>query len=469
MFERDCSVQRRHQKIVEESPSLFIDNKIRKKMVDAAMTAAKTVKYTGAGTVEFIMGEESRFYFMEMNTRLQVEHPVTELITGLDIVELQLRIAAGEKLHLTQSKIRRSGHAIEARIYAENPETGFLPSTGKLQGLVFPAAGQSEQAAAQGADSLSSSFVRIDTGVEEGDQISIDYDPLMAKMIVHADTRKNAIKAMRYALAQTAVLGVETNLGFLQSIFLDGNFEKSQQDTLFVDSRLDSLLVQEKCTADWVYWISAVYCFLVDLAQAEKNALYSLDPSSPWNRKNSWRAVGHEPYRVHLRNHKGEVTEIRIAAKENSFQILNATEQISVSVSQIGNLLELNWSDGDKNGFGSQLLVLHHENQLVAVHEHGRAYFRRVDPLFFEKQTEKGEFRLSAPMPGNVIRVLVKAGERVSRGQQLLVMEAMKMEHAIIAPVDGVVEKVLFNPGDLVQNGSELIEFTQLESTKARI
>ena len=469
IFERDCSVQRRHQKIVEESPSLFIDNKIRKKMADAAVTAAKTVKYTGAGTVEFIMGEESRFYFMEMNTRLQVEHPVTEMITGLDLVELQLRIAAGEKLHLTQSKIRQSGHAIEARIYAENPEAGFLPSTGKLQGLVFPADGKSEQAAAQGTNSLSSSCVRIDTGVEEGDQISIDYDPLMAKMIVHADTRKNAIKAMRYALAQTAVLGVETNLGFLQSIFLDGNFEKSQQDTLFVDSRLDSLLVQEKFTADWVYWISAVYCFLVDLAQGEKNALNSLEPSSPWNRKNSWRAGGHEPYRVHLRNHKGEVTEIRIAAKENSFQILNATEQISVSVSQIGNLLELNWSDGDKNGFGSKLLVMHHENQLVAVHEHGRAYFRRVDPLFFEKQTEKGEFRLSAPMPGNVIRVLVKSGERVSRGQQLLVMEAMKMEHAIVAPVDGVVEKVLFNPGDLVQNGSELIEFTQLESTELRI
>ena len=305
--------------------------------------------------------------------------------------------------------------------------------------------------------------------MEEGDQISIDYDPLMAKMIVHADTRKNAIKAMLYSLAQTAVLGVETNLGFLQSIFLDGNFKKSQQDTLFVDSKLNSLLVQERCPADWVYWISAVYCYLVDSEQAEKNALNSLEPSSPWNRKNSWRAGGHEPYRVHLINHKGEVTEIRLVAKENSFQILNVTEQISVSVSKIRNLLELNWSDGDKNGFGSQLLVLHHENQLVAVHEYGRAYFRRVDPLFFEKQTEKGEFRLSAPMPGNVIRVFVKSGERVSRGQQLLVMEAMKMEHAIVAPVDGVVEKVLFNTGDLVQNGSELIEFTKLESTEERI
>ena len=469
MFERDCSVQRRHQKIVEESPSLFLDNKIRKKMADAAVTAAKTVKYTGAGTVEFIMGEDSRFYFMEMNTRLQVEHPVTEMITGLDLVEWQLRVAAGEKLHLTQSKINQSGHAIEARIYAENPAAGFLPSTGKLHRLAFPAAGQSKQAAARVIDSLLSSCVRIDTGVEEGDQISIDYDPLIAKMIVHADTRKKAIAAMRNVLAQTAVLGVETNLGFLQSIFLDGDFEESQQDTLFIESRLDSLLEQENCSADWVYWVSAVYCFLEDSAQAEKNALNSLDPSSPWNMKSSWRAGGREPYRVHLRNHKGEVTEIRIAAKENSFQILNATEQIYVTVSQKGNLLELNWSKGDMNGLGRQLLVLHHENQLVAVHEHGREFFRRVDPLFFEKQEEKGERRLSAPMPGNVIRVLVKAGERVSRGQQLLVIEAMKMEHAIVAPADGVVEKVLFNTGDLVQNGSELIEFTQLESTEERI
>jgi 3-methylcrotonyl-CoA carboxylase alpha subunit len=269
MFERDCSVQRRHQKIVEESPSLFLDNNIRKKMADAAVTAAKTVKYTGAGTVEFIMGEESRFYFMEMNTRLQVEHPVTEMITGLDLVEWQLRVAVGEKLHLTQSKISQSGHAIEARIYAENPAAGFLPSTGKLHRLAFPAARQSKQATVRVTDRLSSSSVRIDTGVKEGDLISIDYDPLMAKMIVHADTRKNAIKAMRYALAQTAVLGVETNLGFLQSIFLDGNFEKSQQDTLFIDSRLDFLLVQENSKQHLSSKPSQQY---TSLAQAENQA-----------------------------------------------------------------------------------------------------------------------------------------------------------------------------------------------------
>jgi len=406
---------------------------------------------------------------MEMNTRLQVEHPVTEMITGLDLVEWQLRVAAGEKLHLTQSKISQSGHAIEARIYAENPAAGFLPSTGKLHRLAFPAARQSKQATARVTDSLSSSSVRIDTGVEEGDLISIDYDPLMAKMIVHADTRKNAIKAMRNALLQTAVIGVETNLGFLQSIFLDGDFEESQQDTLFVESRFDSLIEQENCSSDWVSWISAIYCFLEDSAQAEKKALNSLDPSSPWNRKSSWRAGGREPYRVHLRNHKDEVSEIRIIAKENSFQILSATEQINVTVSQKKNLLELNWSKGDMNGFGRQLLVMHYENQLVAVHEHGREFFRRFNPLFFEKQGEKGERRLSAPMPGKVISVLVKAGERISRGQRLLVIEAMKMEHAIVAPANGVVEKVLFNTGDLVQNGSELIGFSQLESTEERI
>ena len=464
LFERDCSVQRRHQKIIEESPSLFFDNKIREQMADAAVIAAKTVEYTGAGTVEFIVGDDSSFYFMEMNTRLQVEHPVTEMITGLDLVELQLRIAAGEKLNLTQSKINKSGHAIEARIYAENPATGFLPSTGELQKIAIPETIQLEQATSQRADKRSSSRLRIDTGVEEGDHISINYDPLISKMIVHADTRKNAIKAMRNALEQTAVIGVDTNLGFLQSIFLDGDFEESQQDTLFVESNLDSLLEKHKFSTEWIVWTVAVYCFIEDSAKAENNALTSSDPTSPWDSKCSWRAGGNETYRVHLKNQKGEVTEIRIATKENSFQILNANETIYVSVSRLGNLLELNWSEENKGNFGSKLLVLHHENQLVAVHKHGREFFKRVDPLFFEKQEENLEVRLSAPMPGNVIRVLVKAGEKVSRGQQLLVMEAMKMEHTILAPADGVVGKVSFNQGDLVQNGSELIEFTQLKS-----
>ena len=463
LFERDCSLQRRHQKIVEESPSLFIDDKIREQMADAAVTVAKAVKYIGAGTIEFILGDDHRFYFMEMNTRLQVEHPVTEMITKLDLVELQLRIAAGEKLNLTQSKINKSGHAIEARICAENPAAGFLPSTGELQKIAIPEALQLEEAQSQGDYDVSSSSLRIDTGVREGDYVSINYDPLISKMIVHADTRKNAIKAMRNALEQTAVIGLETNLGLLQSIFLNGDFEESQQDTFFVESNIDSLLEQEKVSTEWISWTVAVYCFIEDSAKAENKAQNSSDSTSPWDIKSSWRAGGNETYPVHLKNQKGEVTEIRIATKENSFQILNANKTIPLSVSQIGNFLELNWSEGDKNDFGSKLLVLHHESQLVAVHKHGREFFRRVDPLYFEKQEENQELRLSAPMPGNVIRVFVEAGERVSRGQQLLVVEAMKMEHAILSPSDGVVGKVLFNKGDLVQNGSELIEFTQLK------
>ena len=463
LFERDCSLQRRHQKIVEESPSLFIDDKIREQMADAAVTVAKAVKYIGAGTIEFILGDDHRFYFMEMNTRLQVEHPVTEMITKLDIVELQLRIAAGEKLNLTQSKINKSGHAIEARICAENPAAGFLPSTGELQKIAIPEAIKLEEVQSQGDYGVSSSSLRIDTGVGEGDYVSINYDPLISKMIVHADTRKNAIKAMRNALEQTAVIGLETNLALLQSIFLNGDFEESQQDTLFVESNLDSLLGQEKFSTEWISWAVAVYCFIEDSAKVENRAQNSSDSTSPWDINSSWRAGGNETYPVHLKNQKGEVTEIRIATKENSFQILNANKTIPLSVSQIGNFLELNWSEGDKNVFGSKLLVLHHESQLVAVHKHGREFFRRVDQLYFEKQEENQELRLSAPMPGKVIRVFVEAGERVSRGQHLLVVEAMKMEHAILSPSDGVVGKVLFNKGDLVQNGSELIEFTQLK------
>ena len=464
LFERDCSVQRRHQKIVEESPSLFIDNQLRDKIADAAVIAAKSVKYTGAGTVEFIIGDDNRFYFMEMNTRLQVEHPITEMITGIDLVECQLQIAAGGKLNLKQSKINKSGHAIEARIYAENPAGGFLPSTGELHKLAIPEAGKSVKNLTYGFNNLSPPILRIDTGVKEGDQISIDYDPLIAKLIVHADTRKNTIIAMLKALSETAVIGVDTNLGFLQSIFLDGDFKESQQDTLFIESNLDSLLEQEKYSAEWVCWTVAVYCFIEDSANAEKNALNSSDPSSPWNSKSSWRALRYDPYRVHLRNHKGELSEIRIVVKGDSFYILNSNKQIYVTVSQTGSLLELKWSEGDEYGFGEKLLVLHHESQLVAVHKNGREFFRRVDTLQFEKQEENQELRLFAPMPGNVIRILVTAGERVSQGQQLLVIEAMKMEHAILAPTDGFVVKVLFKQGDLVQNGSELIEFTQLKN-----
>ena len=462
LFERDCSLQRRHQKIIEESPSPFMDDELRSSMADAAVAAAKAVKYTGAGTVEFIVGDDREFFFMEMNTRLQVEHPVTEMITGLDLVEWQLRIAAGEKLPLTQHEVHQTGHAIEARIYAENPKTGFLPSIGTLHRLAFPDIFHKVKKI-EDNNSQSWSSIRIDSGVEQGGEISIHYDPLIAKLVVHADSRKQAIRTMQNTLAQSGVLGVETNLGFLQNIMQHPDFEAAKTDTLFVDSNLESLLEENHNSVDWVCWGTAIACLLEDYAESETKAQESMEPCSPWNSLNNWRTGPPEPHRVQLRNQQGTETEVTIIKENNSFRILNENAQISVTVSAHEDLLDLTWHSSGLEEYGHHLLVLRHESQLLAVHEDGRTLFTRLDPLAYEQSEEVSDFRLSAPMPGNVIRVLVKAGDEVSSGQPLLVMEAMKMEHTIVAPANGIVEKVLFQPGDLVQNDAKLVEFSLLE------
>ena len=462
LFERDCSLQRRHQKIIEESPSPFMDDELRLSMADAAVAAAKAVKYTGAGTVEFIVGDDREFFFMEMNTRLQVEHPVTEMITGLDLVEWQLRIAAGEKLPLTQHEVHQTGHAIEARIYAENPKTGFLPSIGTLHRLAFPDIFHKVKKI-EDNNSQSWSSIRIDSGVEQGGEISIHYDPLIAKLVVHADSRKQAIRTMQNTLAQSGVLGVETNLGFLQNIMQHPDFEAAKTDTLFVDSNLESLLEENHNSVDWVCWGTAIACLLEDYAESETKAQESMEPCSPWNSLNNWRTGPPEPHRVQLRNQQGTETEVTIIKENNSFRILNENAQISVTVSAHEDLLDLTWHSSGLEEYGHHLLVLSHESQLLAVHEDGRTLFTRLDPLAYEQSEEVSDFRLSAPMPGNVIRVLVKAGDEVSSGQPLLVMEAMKMEHTIVAPANGIVEEVLFQPGDLVQNDAKLVEFSLLE------
>ena len=462
LFERDCSLQRRHQKIIEESPSPFMDDELRSSMADAAVAAAKAVKYTGAGTVEFIVGDNREFFFMEMNTRLQVEHPVTEMITGLDLVEWQLRIAAGEKLPLTQHEVHQTGHAIEARIYAENPKTGFLPSIGTLHRLAFPDIFHKVKKI-EDNNSQSWSSIRIDSGVEQGGEISIHYDPLIAKLVVHADSRKQAIRTMQNTLAQSGVLGVETNLGFLQNIMQHPDFEAAKTDTLFVDSNLESLLEENHNSVDWVCWGTAIACLLEDYAESETKAQESMEPCSPWNSMNNWRTGPPEPHRVQLRNQQGTETEVTIIKENNSFRILNENAQISVTVSAHEDLLDLTWHSSGLEENGHHLLVLSHESQLLAVHEDGRTLFTRLDPLAYEQSEEVSDFRLSAPMPGNVIRVLVKAGDEVSSGQPLLVMEAMKMEHTIVAPANGIVEEVLFQPGDLVQNDAKLVEFSLLE------
>ncbi|MBC8257873.1 MAG: acetyl/propionyl/methylcrotonyl-CoA carboxylase subunit alpha [SAR324 cluster bacterium] len=463
LFERDCSLQRRHQKIIEESPSPFLDQKLRTKMAAAAVAAANAVKYAGAGTVEFIVGADRSFFFMEMNTRLQVEHPVTEMISGLDLVEWQLLVAAGEVLPLSQAEIKQSGHAIEARIYAENPESGFLPSIGTLRRLVFPDKINNNQKAVR-IDGLADLKIRIDTGVEEGGEISIHYDPMLAKLIVHSDSRKQAISSMQSALASCGVLGLQTNLGFLQSIIQHPDFAAAKMDTLFVDSKLDSLLQKKQISGDWIFWGTAIFCLLADFELAEEKAQKTNEPCSPWNNLDNWRAGKKLPHRIQLLDNHGAEREVRIIKALNNFRILDETTEIVVTVKVRGDLLHLNWSGKNAAEYGHHLFVITHREQLLAVHEQGRNNFTRIDPLAFEQSEEKSDYRLSAPMPGNVIRVLVKAGEKVKSGQALLVMEAMKMEHTIVAPADGIVEKVFFQPGELVQNDAELVEFQVFEN-----
>ena len=374
------------------------------------------------------------------------------------MVEWQLRIAAGEKLPLSQKDVKQNGHAIEARIYAENPETGFLPSIGTLQRLAFPDTFQKIQKTEDEA-SQSCSSIRIDSGVEQGGEISIHYDPLIAKLVVHADSRKQAIRTMQTALAQSGVLGVETNLGFLQSILQHPYFDAGKMDTLFVDSNLESLLEENQDSVEWVCWGTAIACLLEDYAESETKAQESIEPCSPWNSLNNWRTGFPEPHRVQFRNQQGKETEVMIIKENNSFRILNETGGILVTVSRHGDLLDLSRNTKGLEEFGHHLLVLMNDVQVLTVHEKGRNYFTRLDPLAFEQSEEESDSRLSAPMPGNIIRVLVQAGDKVISGQPLLVMEAMKMEHTINAPADGIVEQVFFQTGDLVQNDTELIKF----------
>ncbi len=241
LHERECSIQRRHQKILEESPSPFLDETIRKQMAEASLKAANAVQYLGAGTVEFIVGEDRSFYFIEMNTRLQVEHPVTEMRTGLDLVEWQIRVASGEKLPLDQDQIRPKGHSIEVRVCAENPECGFLPSSGLLELYHFP-----KDLSASG-----SSLIRLDSGFEQKDRVGIHYDSMLAKLIVHGEDRVKALKTIQHALKQTAIIGPETNLGFLQKLVSHPQFLEGNADTLFIDACLPELLQKEETTPFW--------------------------------------------------------------------------------------------------------------------------------------------------------------------------------------------------------------------------
>ncbi len=461
LFERDCSVQRRHQKVLEEAPAPGLSDTMRQQMGEAAVAAARAVNYVGAGTVEFIVegldgGNEDRsadrpplsgtapsggsalrdaksvgvnFYFMEMNTRLQVEHPVTEAITGLDLVEWQLLVASGEKLPLAQDQLRINGHAIEARICAESPDNNFLPATGTLHVYAKPS-----------ATSFERGTVRIDDGVRQGDAISPFYDSMVAKLIVHGKTRQEALARLDSALAQTHIVGLNTNVQFLRYVLQSESFAKANLDTALIPREELVLFKQERIGLQM-----AVACAVAQTLLNEK----ALETADPFSRRDGWQSHGITLRRFEFEFHsalqKAELTylhdgALHLAVGDSAGVLTFARAVAGIDVQFAGQRLFANIY---QNSNVAQIFSAQAATQIIA-----------IDMLDHASAAHADVGRLTAPMPGKVVSFAVKAGDKVTKGQALAVMEAMKMEHTIAAPLDGVVEELLYLPGDQVAEGA---------------
>jgi len=443
LFERDCSVQRRHQKVLEEAPAPGMTPERRAAMGKAAVDAAKAVGYVGAGTVEFIAMQDGGFYFMEMNTRLQVEHPVTEMITGLDLVEWQLRVASGEPLPLRQEQLEVNGHAMEARIYAEDPDRGFLPSTGRLVHLSPPP---------------ETDHVRVDTGVEQGDEITPHYDPMIAKLIVWGSDRRQALARMRQALAQYRIVGVSNNVDFLARLVAVPSFANADLDTGLIEREQALLFPPAGDVPADVWLLAALAELLRERRLAEKRAAQSAEPHSPWRALDGWRLNGRTGRRLLFR--LGEaVQEVGVEVVPGAYRLTAGDQQI-LARGSLGVDSELQAQLGERRLRAAVVAG----NERRHVFFEGRAWsLALVDTLHVGGAGEDVEGGLRAPMPGRVIALAVEPGTPVEKGTPLIVLEAMKMEHTISAPRKGVVKAFHFAPGDQVTDGVELLDFEAAE------
>jgi len=439
LFERDCSVQRRHQKVLEEAPAPGMTPERRAAMGQAAVEAAKAVGYVGAGTVEFIANQDGSFYFMEMNTRLQVEHPVTEMITGLDLVEWQLRVAAGQPLPLAQEQLAINGHALEARIYAEDPSKGFLPSTGRLVHLAPPEEGM---------------HVRVDTGVEEGDEISPFYDPMIAKLIVWDVNRDRALARMLQALAEYRVVGVANNIEFLSRLTACPAFANADLDTGLIEREKDYLFPEQLEPAREAWLAVALAELLRERERAGQLAAGHPEPDSPWHRRDGWRINSAASRTLIFR--LGEVEKmLAVTDRGGAFDI--TLDGVVSTVSGSLNPRGLLRAEFDGLRTMATVVVAGERRHLFG---NGRAWqFAAVDPLFHSGEGGGAEGGLLAPMPGKVIALIAAEGATVDKGAPLLILEAMKMEHTITAPSAGTVKAFRFAVGDQVGDGAELVDF----------
>ena len=439
LFERDCSIQRRYQKVMEEAPAPGMTPERRAAMARAACDAARAIGYQGAGTIEFI-AEGGAFYFMEMNTRLQVEHPVTEMVTGQDLVEWQIRVAAGEKLPLAQDGIRLTGHAVEARIYAEDPARDYMPSTGLLQRLRFPTPGP---------------HVRVDAGVQEGGAVTIHYDPMIAKLIAWDTTRADAIRRLQAALADCEVVGVQTNLGLLRRVAADPGFaDRAEFDTGFL-ARHPAMLAPAEAATPALALAAVAARLVADLAEAAHRT--STDPHSPWTLASAWRlnGVGHQDFV--LQDDAGAHT-VRTTPRRDG----------SVLVESPGGMLAVRRGPADVlvvDGVHRRVPVQRSGDMLTAFLDGTPWRLTAVDPLTPPQAERAAGDRVISPMPGRIVSVHVEPGMAVARGELLVVLEAMKVQMRLAAPRDATVEAVHVARDQLVEEGTELIGFAMTPAT----
>ena len=438
-LERDCSMQRRHQKIIEETPAPGLTPSLRAQMSEAAIRAARAAGYTGAGTVEFLVGED-HFYFLEMNTRLQVEHPVTEMVSKQDLVEWQLRVACGAPLPLTQSELRMSGCAIEARICAEDPARGFMPSVGEIGHFRAP---------------RQAPFLRIDSGVRSGDRVTPYYDSLLAKLIVFGENREQALRRLQGGLDEVEIVGVATNLDLLRAISKSDGMAAGDYDTEYVGSSIAMLTcaAAPSTDSDRVLLAAAAAVFLADSRRSALGASRSLgDDWSPWAGTDAWRLYERADHELRV-TQAGRTLVAQIMRPQDGGFLLGFGEAIvEVSVQTVAGRLSL-LVDGVKHEVSTVAL----DNGLVVILR-GKNYVIHWARAATSSQSEgPSDERMLAPMPATVTRVAVKSGDAVSKGETLVVLEAMKMEIAMAAPHDGVVKSVACEVGDMAIEGAELV------------
>ena len=467
LAERDCSVQRRHQKVIEEAPAPGMTAELRAAMGDTAVQAARAINYVGAGTVEFLLDEDGSFYFMEMNTRLQVEHPVTEMITGQDLVEWQLRVAAGELLPLAQEAITLRGHAFEARIYAEDPDNDFLPATGTLAHLHSPEEGP---------------HVRVDTGVREGDEISVYYDPMIAKLVVWDENRERALQRLARALVDYRIGGTVTNLDFLYNLATTAPFRDAKLDTGFIERHRELIFHEGRQDLERELPLAAM-ALLLHYQRESAGPRHAGDPWSPWDSASAWRL--NEPHRHRVRLHchqqdfealielqgKGQY-DVRVQAAPTANRSTESQEEgpeVSGDGAPITANVRLHASLSgetllfERDGHRQRATLATTQDGYTLYFEEGACHFRQWQPDTGEGGPGGSVGGLLAPMNGTIVTLIAEVGKPVAADSPLLIMEAMKMEHTIRAPAEGRVEQFFFQPGDLVSGGVELLQFTPAE------